>query len=177
MRFRHVLSAAPLLTLAGGLAACSDQSPTPAATGNANGAATSGSGSADSAPASALATSTPVKGAGDERGDAAQVKAFPPSLLGSWGLVPGDCTSQQGDTKGLAVITAKEIRFYESVARIARLAEAGPAVIRGTFNYDGEGIKWSREMALNAAADGRTLILQEYGADAVPGPRTYTRCP
>src|SRR6188472_2988303 len=41
---------------------------------------------------------------------------IPAALQGRWGLTPADCTSALGDAKGLLVINANELRFYESRA-------------------------------------------------------------
>jgi hypothetical protein len=38
-------------------------------------------------------------------------------------------------------------------------------------------MEWTRDAVLDLTDGGRTLILEEFGDDAVPGQRTYTRCP
>src|SRR5512134_919075 len=40
--------------------------------------------------------------------------AIPAAFQGRWGMVREDCTSTRGDAKGLIVIDANGIKFYES---------------------------------------------------------------
>ena len=98
-------------------------------------------------------------------------------MRGRFGLVPADCVTTRGDDKGLITLTAGRIRFYESVARLVEVREQERDRLRGRFAYSGEGMEWSRDAALALKDGGRTLILQEFGEDAVPGPQTFTRCP
>ena len=97
-------------------------------------------------------------------------------MLGRWGLVPADCTSQRGDNKGMITITADQIRFYESVAEISAVKESSPTRLRASLAFEGEGMQWTRDALLEARPGGGQLFMEEFGADAVPGPRTYTRC-
>src|SRR5215218_6684586 len=53
-------------------------------------------------------------GAAEPVNDAAST--IPASLHGRWGLTPADCTSTRGDAKGLLVISADGLKFYESRA-------------------------------------------------------------
>jgi hypothetical protein len=140
------LSAAVLLCA---LAACSsEQAPAPAA-------------SEEAAPAAA--TTAAVK-----------ADAIPEQLRGSWGMVPADCTSTRGDAKGLLVIDATTLKFYESLGKLGTIAEAGDTRIRASFDFTGEGMTWQREETLELQ-DG-ALIRREAGQDAAPGPFKYTRC-
>src|SRR3954467_10096462 len=50
--------------------------------------------------------------------------SIPAALQGRWGLTPGDCTSTLGDAKGLLIVNATELRFYESRAMPARDIQA-----------------------------------------------------
>ena len=101
---------------------------------------------------------------------------FPAAMLGRWGLVPGDCTSTRGDNKGMITISANEIRFYESVARITSASERTADQLRAAMAFEGEGMQWNRDIAIKAWPARDQLILEEFGTDAVPGPRTYSRC-
>lgn len=102
--------------------------------------------------------------------------SFPAAMIGRWGMVPADCTSQRGDNKGMITITPSEIRFYESVATIAAIKESEATRLRATLAYEGEGMQWTRDARFEAKPASDQLVLQEFGDDAVPGPRTYTRC-
>ncbi|MBS0482989.1 MAG: hypothetical protein JSR96_12765 [Proteobacteria bacterium] len=140
------------------LAACSARDPAPAASETAK---------AEEAPA------------GQTTGDSGQTQAsaaIPGALLGRWGLVPADCTTQKGDEKGLMTIDADSLRFYESVATLKAVSKGEAGTFRGTFAYRGEGMEWQRDVAMKVAADGKSLVMEEFGADAIPGPQTYTRC-
>ena len=102
---------------------------------------------------------------------------LPSAMQGRFGLVAADCTTTRGDDKGLLTVTAKGLKFYESVARLAEPSENGPNRVSGRFAYQGEGMEWTRKATLELKGDGQVLVLEEFGEDAVPGPRTYTRCP
>lgn len=81
---------------------------------------------------------------------------IPTSLQGRWGLTPSDCMSQRGDAKGLLVITAGELRFYQSTAVPAADAHADAASINGHFNFTGEKRTWTKFEALKKNGDKLT---------------------
>lgn len=86
-------------------------------------------------PPDASATATPVS---------TPITAIPAALRGRWGLTPGDCTSTRGDAKGLLVITAKDLNFYESRAVPSPGVTADSDSITGNFAFTGEGQSWTR---------------------------------
>ncbi|MFT4056929.1 MAG: hypothetical protein QM681_20655 [Novosphingobium sp.] len=106
----------------------------------------------------------------------ASASEIPETIRGRWGLVPADCTSTKGDAKGLLEVSADQLKFYESVAKLGEIREAGESRIRGTFDYTGEGQSWTQDVVLDVQDDGKTMIRRDYGKDAMPGPLTYTRC-
>lgn len=119
-----------------------------------------------------------MTGSGDAEGNAATVPAdesaatvIPAALQGRWGLAPGDCTSTRGDAKGLMVVEADRLRFYESVAHVARLNEARPDSISGDFSFQGEGMEWSRYMTLQVR-DGKLIRTESEPMASY----TYARC-
>ncbi|MFS0851941.1 hypothetical protein AB3M93_21250 [Novosphingobium panipatense] len=116
--------------------------------------------------------------AADEQDDgtAAGMAEIPETIRGRWGLVTADCTSNKGDAKGLLEISADQLKFYESVARLGEIKEAGESRIRATFDYTGEGQNWTQDVVLDVQDDGKTMIRRDYGKDAMPGPLKYTRC-
>ena len=73
---------------------------------------------------------------------------IPASLHGRWGLTPGDCTSTRGDAKGLLIISAQSLKFYESSAKPAGLLKASPNSASGDFAFTGEGMTWKKFEAL-----------------------------
>ena len=101
---------------------------------------------------------------------------IPPALRGRWGLVPGDCTSNRGDAKGLLTVSADKLEFYESVGTLDAIKESTPTRIRASFNFEGEGMTWQREIVLDVQESGAALIRRDYGDDAAPGPLRYARC-
>jgi len=101
---------------------------------------------------------------------------IPAAIRGRWGLVPADCTSARGDAKGLLVIDATTLKFYESLGTLKTIAESEPTRIRAAFEFEGEGMTWQRDETLDVQDGGATLIRREYGEDAAPGPFRYARC-
>ncbi len=101
---------------------------------------------------------------------------LPDVMRGRWGLVPADCTSTRGDAKGLLTIGPDKLQFYESVGTLDTIMEAEPNRIRASFQFEGEGMTWQREVTLDVQDEGTTLIRREYGEDAAPGPFRYTKC-
>jgi hypothetical protein len=101
---------------------------------------------------------------------------IPAAIRGRWGLVADDCTSTRGDAKGLLVIDATTLKFYESLGTLQTIAEAEPTRIRAAFEFEGEGMTWQRDETLDVQDDGATLIRREYGDDAAPGAFRYAKC-
>jgi len=100
-------------------------------------------------------------------------QTIPDTMQGRWGMVPADCTSTKGDAKGLLVIDATSLRFYESVGTLTSVSERSANSIRGQFAFTGEGMEWTREETLSL--EGATLTRTENGGD-LPGPLQYRRC-
>ncbi|GLK43196.1 MULTISPECIES: hypothetical protein [Novosphingobium] len=126
------------------------------------------------APVEASEAGLDAGGLGADKG--ASASEIPETIRGRWGLVPADCTSTKGDAKGLLEVSADQLKFYESVAKLGEIKEAGESRIRGTFDYTGEGQSWTNDVVLDVQDDGKTMIRRDYGKDAMPGPLTYTRC-
>lgn len=104
-------------------------------------------------------------------------RVIPVAMQGRWGLVPGDCTSTRGDAKGLLLVEPTGLKFYESMAQLGAVAERSNNKIRATYAFTGEGMDWSRDMALELGNDGNRLVRREFGAEAIAVPLSYTRCP
>ncbi|QNM83745.1 hypothetical protein H8M03_05340 [Sphingomonas sabuli] len=79
--------------------------------------------------------------------------AIPAALHGRWGLTPGDCTSTGGDNKGLLVVSADSLKFYESRAIPTVTLQTSPNSANGQFNFTGEGQEWQRYQALELQDD------------------------
>ena len=126
--------------------------------------ATNGTPSADGSAPTNVAT-TP---AGSSPSPAA---AIPAALHGRWGLTPGDCTSTRGDAKGLLVVTAGRLSFYESRAVPTRNVQASADSISADFAFTGEGQAWTKYQALTLEDD--KLVRTESSPMAS---FTYARC-
>jgi len=101
---------------------------------------------------------------------------IPAGLQGAWGLVPADCEAGRADAKGLLVVDADSLEFYESMATLGEVAERAPTRIRANFAFSGEGMSWEREMELASPYGGETMIRREFGEEAIAEPLEYTRC-
>lgn len=107
----------------------------------------------------------------------ASAAGIPEPLRGRWGLVAADCEPGRSDAKGLLVISADKLKFYESVGTLGEASERAPTRLRASFAFTGEGMSWNRDMLLEMQDGGEALVRQEFGADAAPAPLRYMRCP
>jgi len=123
----------------------------------------------------------------DNRGDAAAALSeqaneaqskdkIPLAIRGRWGLVAADCTSRNGDAKGLVEISGTVLSFYESRGTLVSVIEWTPRRLHGDFDFEGEGMSWKREMELDLQPDGKVLVRRDHGEDSIPGPLRYRRC-
>lgn len=96
---------------------------------------------------------------------------IPAGLQGRWGLTPADCTSALGDAKGLLVVTAGELRFYESRAVPSARAQVYGGSISGNFDFTGEGQRWTRYESLKRSGDKLTRTETNPAASY-----TYAKC-
>ncbi len=150
-----------------GLAACtSEQAAQPEAAENVtiDPAAENSAAPVTKGTAPAADPDTPVSSKPIEAG------TIPAAFHGRWGMVPGDCTSTRGEAKGLLVIDANELRFYESRAVPRNIELRGPNEWRADLDYTGEGQTWSEKTIVTLSNGGKTLRRM---AD---GPWTYQRC-
>ncbi len=102
---------------------------------------------------------------------------IPSGMQGRWGLVPADCEPNRADAKGLMKVDATSLVFYEARGVIGAVSAGDAKHLRATFAMTGEGMNWNREQAFALDAANDTLVRQEFGKDAIPGPLTYHRCP
>ncbi len=123
---------------------------------------------------------TPLPGASPSGSPAGSADAkgddIPGVLQGRWGMVPADCTSTRGDAKGLLAVGPRTLMFYESVGTLELETGRSESMIRGQFEFTGEGMTWTRDLSLLVQDGGQTLVRREFGADAASGAFTYTRC-
>jgi hypothetical protein len=96
---------------------------------------------------------------------------IPAAFHGRWALTPRDCTSPNGDTKGLLVVSADRLRFYESLATPSGDLKRTPDSVSGDFAFSGEGMRWKKYEALEI--QGNKLVRTE--SDPIRS-YTYARC-
>lgn len=101
---------------------------------------------------------------------------IPVTVQGRWGLTANDCDPARDDNKGLMVITANELTFYEARATLAAVQAVDATRIEGRFDFTGEGQNWAVDMSLDAKDNGAVLIRKDYTGSDTPGPLHYTRC-
>jgi hypothetical protein len=94
-----------------------------------------------------------------------------PAIQGRWGLTPADCTPNRSDAKGLLVISANELKFYESRGTPGTSIESDHTGISGNFNFTGEGQSWSKYVSLKLQHG--SLVRTERSPMAS---YTYARC-
>ena len=101
---------------------------------------------------------------------------IPVALRGRWGMVAADCDPAEMANSGLMDVSPTTLKFYESVGTLGESSEAGPMRIRATYDFEGEGMQWQREILLEGEAGGNAMSLTEYGDDAAEEPRRYEKC-
>ena len=101
---------------------------------------------------------------------------IPAALHGNWGLTALDCVTTRGDNKGMITVDASSVKFYESRGVLTSTSASTTTSISGMFAFTGEGQTWTRQMSLRLA-DATHLVRSESGADALPAPLTYAKCP
>lgn len=104
-------------------------------------------------------------------------RSVPQALQGRWGLVAADCDPARDDAKGLMVVQADTLAFYESRATLARVDDRSETRIEGVFVFSGEGQTWQRALLLDLRDGGEGLMRQELGEGASPDGLHYMRCP
>lgn len=96
---------------------------------------------------------------------------IPSVLHGRWGLTPEDCTSTRGDAKGLLIVSADQLKFYESVGKPAGELKISADSASGEFAFTGEGMTWNKHQVLEL--QGGKLVRTE---SSPMTSFTYARC-
>lgn len=97
---------------------------------------------------------------------------IPASLHGRWALTPADCRRPVGGTEGAVLVTSKELRFYESIARPVANIETTADSISADFAFTGDGTRWTRHQALQVQEGNKLVRTQSRPAASF----TYARC-
>lgn len=101
---------------------------------------------------------------------------IPVALRGRWGMGAADCDPAEMANKGLMEVSPSTLKFYESLGTLGETSETGPMRIRASYDFEGEGMQWQREILLEGEAGGEALMLTEFGEDAAAEPRRYEKC-
>ena len=109
-------------------------------------------------------------------GEIATDGEIPVALRGRWGMVAADCDPAEMANKGLMEVSPTTLKFYESLGTLTQTSETGPMRIRATYDFEGEGMQWQREILLEGETGGEALMLTEFGEDAAAEPRRYEKC-
>ena len=103
-------------------------------------------------------------------------KAIPAAIRGRWALKVADCKAKKGADLTALTIDATNLRFYESHGELARVRASETGRIDADYKFSGEGVEWDRQMQLDLADGGKTLVRRDQGEGAAAGPMRYTRC-
>ena len=137
-------------------------------------AVANGANNVDALPTVALApspTAAPPANATASGGTPAPAAAIPAAIQGRWGLTPRDCTSTLGDAKGLLIVSADELRFYESRAVPSPGVETNADSVNGNFAFTGEGQEWEKYETLEVQ-QGKLIRTERNPVASF----TYVRC-
>jgi hypothetical protein len=127
-------------------------------------------------PDESMATPTNELENGDDEdvnvGDASSTAStIPAAFQGRWGLTPADCVESRSDTKGLLVVAADRLQFYEARAKPAGELRLTPKSVSGSFDFTGEGQNWKKHQVLEL--QDHKLVRTE--SDPMAS-YTYARC-
>ena len=160
MRFYFPIIA---LSTIGSLVACSGRDPVADEANNA---------AATPAQENAMVPDVAANEANSAAAEAQLTSATIPAMFhGRWGLTPEDCTSTRGDAKGLLIVSADQLKFYESVAKPAGELTVSADSASGDYNFSGEGMSWKKYQALEM--QGGKLVRTE---SSPMTSYTYARC-
>ena len=104
------------------------------------------------------------------------LEVLPEEMRGRWGLTDADCARGAAESKGLMVVTARHLTFYDSRATLREVEHLGPEKVSAAFSYTGAGTTWTQDVALTLTEDEGRLQRQEGGPDAEPVDLIYRRC-
>ena len=102
------------------------------------------------------------------------VNGMPADYQGRWGMTYEDCMPGRADAKGLMIVSADGMGFYESRAAIQKVVGSTPGTLTLDLKFSGEGSEWDRQETLTLLDDGKTLVRQE---QKPAGSYRYSKCP
>lgn len=119
---------------------------------------------APSAPANAAAATNPPPTV-----RVVPARDIPPAFHG---VYDGDRAACGRPSEYRLTVTARELRFHESIGAVRAVAVEDPEAIHVTADYQGEGESWTNVRRLRLADGGATLTITGEGTSL-----TRVRCP
>lgn len=83
---------------------------------------------------------------------------IPASMQGRWGMTTNDCDPKRSDNKGLMIVEADRLRFYESRAIVQRVTFNASENFTADFAFTGEGMEWKKSENLKLSNSSKTLV-------------------
>lgn len=80
---------------------------------------------------------------------------IPAGFQGEWNAEPSACGSGLHDSR--LVISARELRYYESGGPVTAAELISPGVLKVTASVQGEGESWTEQRMFQLSPDGQTL--------------------
>jgi len=105
---------------------------------------------------------------------ASPVASLPSGFQGRWGLVDNDCVPGRADAKGLMIVAADGLGFYESRGAVRRAEAIRENTLQLDLAFTGEGQEWNRTQTLTLLDGGKTLVREE---QKPAGSFRYVKCP
>lgn len=104
---------------------------------------------------------------------ATETNAIPAQFLGAWDHVEGDCRA----TSDLRMdVRPREIEFYESIGRVAKVEVEDARTALVTLDMTGEGETWQVTNRFNLNDDGTRLTPEHVGEDNDFEPVPLKKC-
>ncbi|KQU61723.1 hypothetical protein ASG67_00575 [Sphingomonas sp. Leaf339] len=131
-------------------------------------------------PTNSVVPLTPPGSSPTPMASATPVAALPDAYRGRWGMTVADCNPAKADVaKGLMVVAADRLTFYESRATPANIRLDTPARLTTDLNFSGEGQTWTQTATMTLLDDGKTLVREVTKGDdlGMKGAQRYSRCP
>lgn len=100
----------------------------------------------------------------------------PQAMQGRWGMTVNDCDPARSDNKGLMVIGADSLQFYESRAVLQQTHASIADEFRARFGFTGEGMEWETIESLTLRDNDAVLVRHSSGQEGQFGPFEYRRC-
>jgi hypothetical protein len=86
---------------------------------------------------------------------------FPSAMLGRWGITEADCDPSNNDNKGLMVVNADSVRFYDTQAKLVGAERRSEYTVAADLGFKRDGRKWTARQSFALAGGGTALLRGE----------------